>query len=227
MSHTSRDPYRGSSGQAYFQQRVHCRAAGAQRDQAMLLAPYIEPHDTVIDFGCGTGGILSAITCGRRIGVEINEPAIEQAIANGLEVVRSLEDLPNDVADVIISHHALEHIDEPLPILRALRDKVRPRGRLILVIPAETPYALRFRRWRPNPQQHLYSWTPLSFGNLVVAAGFDIDKAFIMPGGYSRFIEWSRPIPPLFSMLKRVVAFLDYRYHIIALARRPLDDAKA
>src|SRR5277367_3989263 len=75
---------------------------------------YISPGDTVIDFGCGGGFILKNINCGKKIGVEISDVAREYAEkVNSIYSVKFVEDLDDNIADVIISTHALEHCYNP------------------------------------------------------------------------------------------------------------------
>ena len=45
--------------------------------------------------------------------------------------------MPDAVADVIVSNHALEHIEAPIDALRQLRPKVKPDGKLVLVLPID------------------------------------------------------------------------------------------
>ena len=212
--------YVGTAGEAYFRHREHCRDPRAQLEGARLLQPYVRPDDVVVDFGCGTGGLLAALPCARRIGVEISEPARREAEANGLDTYSRLEDVPDEVADLVISHHVFEHLAEPLATLRALRRVLKPGGRLVLVVPLENGHRPRLRRWRPNMEHHLFCWTPVALGNLVRAANYELDDAFVRPGGYSRYIEWLRPVGPAFAVAKLVVARVMDRYHVVAVGRR-------
>ncbi len=216
--------YRGQAGREYLALRRARLDPAAQRQSARPFAARVAPGDTVLDFGCGTGGILLFLPAGRRIGIEINEGAVAIARESGIEVFPTIEALPGDlVADVVISHHALEHVPEPLRVLRQLRTHLRAGGRLVVVVPAEPVPHHHTRCWRPNPDAHLYSWNPLTLGNLVQEAGFRIEESFLATAGYTRYLAWARPVPFLMRSLMFVYALLRGRYNTVVVARRPAD----
>jgi SAM-dependent methyltransferase len=135
---------------------------------------YISSQDDVLDFGCGGGYLLKMIDCKRKLGVEINPKAAEMARTNGIEVYQSVDDVPDECLDVIISNNALEHTLQPLEELKSLYRKLRPGGRIIFVVPSET---ILFR-YQPNDiNHHLYSWSPMCIGNLFAEAGFQVIEA--------------------------------------------------
>jgi SAM-dependent methyltransferase len=135
---------------------------------------FIQPEDSVLDFGCGGGYLLKALTCQRRSGVEPNESAAAVARANGIEVFNRAADVTTESVDVIISNHALEHTNRPFDELSALADALRPGGKLVFVVPCESARV----SYEPGDiNQHLYSWSPMSAGNLVTAAGLEVTMA--------------------------------------------------
>ncbi|MBJ6723165.1 class I SAM-dependent methyltransferase [Geomesophilobacter sediminis] len=145
-------------------------------------AQYIPAGATVIDFGCGGGFILKNLNCARKIGVEINDTARMVAKReNGLEVVKFAHELKDSVADVIISNHALEHCFSPHAELSTLLDKLKPGGRIVFYVPCESiDY-----RWKPdNVHMHLYTWNPMTLGNLFISAGYEVE------GVDSYFFKW-------------------------------------
>jgi SAM-dependent methyltransferase len=138
-----------------------------------------------LDFGCGGGYLLKNINCGLKAGVEINRSAAEIARKNGIEVYGSVGEVPDNYVDVIISNHALEHTRQPLLELQTLHSKLEAGGKIIFVVPCESVT----RSYNPNNvNYHLYSWSPMSMGNLFTEAGFSVleSKPYIhkWPPGY-------------------------------------------
>jgi hypothetical protein len=83
------------------------------RTRAAKLAPYVRLEDVVLEFGVGYGWNLAALPCRRRLGLdlaEVVEPVVKQ---HGIEFFRSLESIPDRVADVVLCHHTLEHVLHP------------------------------------------------------------------------------------------------------------------
>jgi len=132
---------------------------------------YISKDDTVLDFGCGGGYLLQKINCKKKVGVEVGKEAASSAQEKGIEVYTSIDDVPEHHVDLIISNNALEHTLHPLQELRSLYKILRPGGKIIFVVPCESiSYT-----YRPNDvNHHLYSWSPMSLGNLFTEAGFSL-----------------------------------------------------
>lgn len=136
----------------------------------------IEPSSKVPDCGCGGGFLLANLECAARFGVEPNATARETAARNGVTVfanlAEALEALGPESIDVIISDNALEHALEPWRELRALRSLLKRGGRLHIVVPCEN---ISWSYKAENIDQRVYSWSPQSIGNLVKAAGFEVE----------------------------------------------------
>jgi SAM-dependent methyltransferase len=134
-------------------------------------AEYISSNSRVLDFGCGGGYLLKNLECRAKAGVEVNESAAESARRNGIEVFRSVDEVPDNYVDVIISNNALEHTLRPLDELKALFKKLENGGKVIFMVPCEhISYS-----YQPNSiDHHLYSWSPMCIGNLFTEAGFSV-----------------------------------------------------
>jgi len=132
-------------------------------------SPYISADDVVLEFGSGTGYLLKELKAKEKTGIEINDSARAYAKSIGIDSVKDMSLLPDSYADVIISTHVLEHVDDPLGILRGLYKKLKPCGRIMFVVPFENADTV----YQKNDQnQHLYTWNALHLGNLFKRAGF-------------------------------------------------------
>ena len=153
-----------------------------------------QPDDTVLDFGAGTGAILSTLgeRVKRKVAVEYNDHAREYMRRNHPEI--SLHKYPEDVPDgsisLIFSTSVIEHVECPIQELRELRRKLIPGGRAAIGIKNEG-----VELWRPwtsgNRDNHLYTWNSMLLGNTMRAAGFVVDE--IISSGTS-VVELERSI---------------------------------
>ncbi len=154
----------------YFDWQSSIGEFGGWANQSKFIE-HISPTSKVLDFGCGGGYLLRSINCAKKVGVEVNESAADTAKNNGLEVFRSTAEVPDDYVDVIISDNALEHTLQPVEELKSLYKKLRVGGRIIFVVPCDSIT----RDYKPNDiNHHLYSWSPMSLGNLFTEAGFSV-----------------------------------------------------
>lgn len=155
----------------YFDWQNRIGKFGGKAD-LFKFSDFINPNDKVIDFGSGAGQLLSNINCKDKIGIEINSVAREESKRNGIKAVESADDIDDEWANVIISHHALEHTERPLDVLKLLFKKLKTNGTIVLVVPYE-----RKNKYKPEDvNQHLYTWSEMNIGNLFVRAGFKVIK---------------------------------------------------
>jgi SAM-dependent methyltransferase len=162
--------YLGDKGKEYFA----WQKAGGEflaRVFAHRFTPYISPNDTVVDFGCGGGFLLNTLTCAKRVGVEINPIARQHACNLGLECHETVDEVRDGIADVIISNHALEHVENPIAALRSLRKKLKANGRIVICVPIDN-WRLQNRYDPMDQNHHLYTWTAQLLGNCLLEAGY-------------------------------------------------------
>lgn len=208
--------YRGDAAADYLAYQRGIAALGAQLNR-WKFEPHIDPRDALVDFGCGTGSLLVQLDAASKVGIEVSEPARHEAEAAGLTVVASTSELDDATADVLISNHVLEHTLAPLDELRELRRVLRPTGKLVLWLPFDD--WRRQRKPRPDPNHHLYTWTPLLLRNLLEEAGFDVREARVVthawPPATARLARLPRPA---FDLLARIWSLLRQRRQVMAVA---------
>src|SRR5262249_53587615 len=108
--------------------------------------------------------------CKEKIGIELNPVAREYCIkTNNIPCYESLDSVPDESIDVIVSNHCLEHTTTPFDHITALYKKLKKGGKIVLVVPLDD----HTYKWKPNDiNNHLYSFSPMNMGNLLQAAGF-------------------------------------------------------
>ena len=141
---------------------------------------------SVLDFGCGAGSLLAQFNGIVKYGVEINPIAREQALKNGINCHATVKTLPLNYFDLIISHHALEHVEDPLGELRSLYECLKTGSKICIVVPCDT----KFYKYKPNDiNQHLFSWSPMNLGNIITCAGFEVIESYSITHVWPPFKE--------------------------------------
>lgn len=208
--------YRGDAAAEYLAYQGGIAVLGAELNR-WKFEPHVGPGDALVDFGCGTGGLLARLDAGTKVGVEVSELARGEAEAAGLSVVASTSELDDASADVLISNHVLEHTLAPLDELRELRRVLRSTGKLVLWLPLDD--------WRTqrkacqDSNHHLYTWTPLLLCNLLEEAGFDVQEVRVVahawPPATARLARLPRRV---FDVLAVIWSVLRRRRQVMAVA---------
>jgi SAM-dependent methyltransferase len=170
--------YQGQAGEEYFAWQSDIGRMGGRLDR-WKFEDFVNTADVVADFGCGGGFLLETLSCARRIGIELNPVPRQHAATLGIETHSTLDEVTESSVDVLISNHALEHVQAPhAELVRALRI-LKPGGRAVFVVPYEGWW--RPEAFAPNDiNQHLYAWTPMLLGNLFQAAGYEVERSEVL-----------------------------------------------
>ena len=165
-------------------------------------SPFVKNKEVILDFGCGSGALLRALAKGKQklIGIEINPVARHFAKESGIEFYHDLSEIVDSCVDVIISNHALEHVETPLFVVREFFRVLKPIGDLIVVVPCDTP---SYPWMNSDPDLHLFSWSFGNLGNLLKVAGFNVEEA----------CEIKHLWPPKWLLVHRVLG--DKGFHFV------------
>jgi 2-polyprenyl-3-methyl-5-hydroxy-6-metoxy-1,4-benzoquinol methylase len=151
----------------------------AALDFTMMYLPYLS-GGRLLEVGCGDGTMLKGMAdLGWQVeGIDIDPAAVENSRRKGLNVqTRYLEDLqyPQDCFDAITMSHLIEHVHDPLELLRECHRILKPTGRLALVTPNINSAGHRIygSSWfHLDPPRHLRIFTVDSLTTLLQKAGF-------------------------------------------------------
>jgi SAM-dependent methyltransferase len=135
----------------------------------------------VLDFGAGEGHLVAAL---HSLGVDAS--GVEPSAAGRQEARRRYgielgETLPAEPAapapDLIVLLHSLEHVVDPVGVLRALGSRLAPRGSILIEVPNAASFEMLLpagRRKILDLPVHLYHFTPRSLSTVVEASGLRV-----------------------------------------------------
>ena len=155
--------------------------ARSRASLARSMAVALPAGATVLDIGCSSGLLLAEIgKLGRfrLLGVEYKREAAATARARGIEVwCGELADAPFSLqsVDLVILQHVLEHVFDPMTVLRTIAALLRPGGRLRGELPNLDSWDFRLfkRTWGGgHAPRHLWHFSPDTLKPCLLAAGF-------------------------------------------------------
>lgn len=161
-------------------------------DMGSPILPLIGPAERVLDLGCATGRqarLLRERGC-RVVGVERDPKAAERArewcervIVCDLDVVDLVAEVGSDRFDVIAAGDVLEHLRDPVQLLRSSLPLLRPGGRVVASVPnvahgsvrlALLTGAFSYQDTGILDRTHLRFFTLDSVGQLFESAGMEV-----------------------------------------------------
>jgi len=107
---------------------------------------------------------LSAVICSR---VER-----ETGITMHCGPLESLSD--KQLFDAVVMNHVLEHVSDPVALLKAVRVRLKPGGVLHLAVPNVEAWEARLSGWNSYEPYHLLYFTPRTLQLVAEKAGFEI-----------------------------------------------------
>lgn len=144
----------------------------------------------VLDVGCSTGYLARAMTeqgcvvSGIELDSEAGEvarPSLEQLVIGDLEDPVTFAAFEDGAFDVVVFGDVLEHLRDPLTVLRQVPRVLRPAGSIVVSIPnighGDVRLALLAGQWRYTSlglldETHLRFFTRESVSDLLRRAGF-------------------------------------------------------
>ena len=136
----------------------------------------------VLEIGCFDGSFLSLFEGRRLMGCEPNPMGRVATERYGVEVVPqyfSAADFEKSSIDLVIMRHLIEHLPEPLEVLKACWQIIKPNGRILIETP-NIEHTLTQHVVGNLYHQHLHYFSRESLPLILRRAGFEIVAHGIM-----------------------------------------------
>ena len=163
----------------------------------------------LLDVGCGNGRFLSLMrTAGWEVAGVENDPVTARNVRDHLRIAVTEGNLsdarfPNASFDAVTLSHLIEHVYDPVELLRECRRILKPGGKLVIVTPNSHSLAHRLfgKSWRDlDPPRHLFVFSPSTIGSCSQKAGFRVDVIRTSP-------RWARGIWTASHVIRRKGVF--------------------
>lgn len=151
------------------------------------LERHARPPGTLLDIGCGMGFFLVAARDHdwEVQGIELSDYAARYGREQlGVPILSTLAEqsaLPAESFDVVTLWDAIEHIQQPLAVLREVSRVLKPGGVLGLSTPnirCLSYLLLGKHYWVLGPREHIYYYDARSLRRILRPLGFEVVKSF-------------------------------------------------
>jgi 2-polyprenyl-3-methyl-5-hydroxy-6-metoxy-1,4-benzoquinol methylase len=207
-------------------------------NEILDLAEQLVPQrGTLLDIGPNIGTCLAlAHERGWIIsGVEINADAARYCYEQrGLNVIAGALDAntyPDNSFDIVLMGDVIEHLRDPLDLMRVVGRILKPGGAVIISTPDIAGWAARLLQIKP--EEHLYYFSPATITRLLRQAGLDVVGVKCLDRYHNltamthstTFGGLFQKLAPAFALAHRLVGDLvlklPLRENMIAVARKP------
>jgi SAM-dependent methyltransferase len=136
----------------------------------------------LLDVGCGSGEFLARMKAlnWNVAGMEPDPKALDVAQARlGISVKSRLTEFSSGQFDVITMNHVIEHLPDPIAVLRECKRLLKPSGRLLITTPNKASLGARWfgRNWVAlEPPRHLMLFTNKSLRSCVERSDLTVES---------------------------------------------------
>jgi 2-polyprenyl-3-methyl-5-hydroxy-6-metoxy-1,4-benzoquinol methylase len=169
-----------------------------------IIKKFFSVPGKVLEIGCSTGILLSifAENSWQVLGVEPSKSA-EIARSKGIKVLKSTfekVELPKDHFDLVILNHTLEHLDNPVSVMRKINKILKKGGIVFVDVPNFGGISARIlgKNWPfLSPDEHNFHFSYPTLRKLVSKSGFTV----IHHESRSGIFELANPVLDLWQSL--------------------------
>ena len=167
----------GGLEQSTFDSTSGASLARSQKILSWLKEASLPRKGNLLDVGCGNGSFLKAFGASYpdwgMVGLELDDK--NKKIIESIKGVKRLHigniETLEEKFDLIVLIHALEHITDPIKLLKSIISKLNPNGQLFIEVPdlASSPFDLLIA-------DHCSHFTLSTLENVILNSGYKIQK---------------------------------------------------
>ena len=138
-------------------------------------------NSSVLDFGCGNGGFLlrAKNIADNVVGIEPEIFLKQHFLTHNIPVFPNIQEL-NKNFDLITIFHVLEHVPDPVNILKKLVQRLNQDGQIIIEVPNSKDALLTLYNCKPFSNFtywscHLFLFNEATLSELIKKAGLKIN----------------------------------------------------
>ncbi len=175
----------------------------------------LNEHSRILEIGCSTGHFLYAVKKHVKecVGIEIN--AKNAAFARKkckVKVFSSpLKDtsLPKNYFDVIFLFETLEHMNDPIELLKTAAGFIKPQGSICIQVPNRRDALLSMYKLKSYAnfyyrEPHIYYFSAQSLLMLACKAGYNGKVTMLQEYGFLNHLHWKIANKPMSSITEGV-----------------------
>lgn len=173
-----------------------------------------ETRGSLLDIGCGTGYFVKrAQELGFSAhGIETTERSVKSGRSffnldtiHATDLKGYIDKFPGSKFDVITLFQVLEHVEDPMLLLREIKQVLVENGTLVIAVPLRDRWPDTSGEEGDYPPHHLTRWSPESLEYILRMNGFRIRKQLI-----ENFPLRNMPTF-IYSYILKLAPFLTYR----------------
>ena len=156
------------------------------KKKAQLLEKHLSGSKKILDFGAGTGALVSYLKNHKwhAIGVEPSEQARAIALENNCVLHPNLHSIPKQQFNVISLWHVLEHVPDYSETIDLLLGNLAPGGHLVLALPNFNSWDAKHykQHWAAyDVPRHLWHFSQKAIAIIAQEKGLLLEKTYPMP----------------------------------------------
>jgi SAM-dependent methyltransferase len=150
----------------------------------------INHNSNILDIGCGSGVLLYRLRNAGFYNATGNDPFTKEIITQSGETIISNKPFKDsqEKYDLVMMHHALEHVPNPVEVLKDIKKILKPNGQILIRIPYVDSYC--WEQYKENwmqmdPPRHLYLHSEKSIQIMLKEVGLNQDNVIFDANMYA------------------------------------------